>query len=167
MLLNRKNPKSEIKNKKSKNQKPSLSPNQTRDLSQSSKHYVPSTGTITQCGTAHQTSKFLCLPKLPCEHSSMTRTDRGMTQLIPNNPKSIDHITSYMTMKRWSTNSPSLLHIQSPNNFILHNQLEKPSHFQDTKSHKKKMIWDISFQISQLPNGRFRYPKRKHYRFTF
>ena len=28
-----------------------------------------------------------CLPKLPCQHSSMTRTNHDITQLIPNNPK--------------------------------------------------------------------------------
>ena len=50
------------KKRRSKNQKPSLSPNQTKDLSQSSKHYVPSTGTTSHnAGTARQTSKYIFL----------------------------------------------------------------------------------------------------------
>ena len=42
---------------------------------------------ITQCGHSLPNLKIPMPPKVTCQRSSMTRIDRGMTQLNPNNSK--------------------------------------------------------------------------------
>ena len=87
------------------------------DCSQSSKHLAFRSccnHQNKQCGTNLHKPIFRCLPNFPCQedHTSLTLYD--ITQCIPNKQKTIDH-KSYAIgqwRRRWSTDSPHLLHIK-------------------------------------------------------
>ena len=69
---------------------------------------------IKQRGTAIQIAEFWCLPNFPCQQANSSTTVFGITQWMPNNVNTIDHKSKAIEqwMRRWSTNSPFLLHIQ-------------------------------------------------------
>ena len=69
---------------------------------------------IKQWGTAIQIAEFRCLPNFPCQQANSSTTVFSITQWMPNKVNTIDHKSKAKEqwMKRWSTNSPFLLHIQ-------------------------------------------------------
>ena len=64
-----------------------------QDRSQSSKlHLLRSLQRhhIKQCGIALQIEKFLCFPKLPCQHSSNSKELLGITQVTSDKPNYLE-----------------------------------------------------------------------------
>ena len=68
---------------------------------------------IKQWGTNFQTSMWQCRANFPCQASNNSRTVLGITHWIPNKQKIKDHNSQAMEQwsRRWSTDSPHLLHI--------------------------------------------------------
>ena len=69
---------------------------------------------IKQWGTAIQIAKFRCLPNFSCQQANNSTTIFGITQWMPNKVNTIDHKSKAIGqwIRRWSTDSPFLLHIQ-------------------------------------------------------
>ena len=69
---------------------------------------------IKQCCTAIQIVEFWCLPNFPCQQANNSPTIFGITQWMPNKVNTIYHKSKAIVqqMRRWSTDSPFLLHIQ-------------------------------------------------------
>ena len=69
---------------------------------------------IKQWGTAIQIAAFRCLPNFPCQQSNSSTTIFGITQWIPNKVNTIDHKSKAIGqwIRRWSTDTSFLLHIQ-------------------------------------------------------
>ena len=69
---------------------------------------------IKQWGTAIQMAEFRCLPNFPCQQANSSTTIFSITQWMPNRVNTIDHKSKTIEqwMRRWSTDSPFLLHIQ-------------------------------------------------------
>ena len=67
---------------------------------------------IKQWGTAIQIEEFRCLPNFPCQQANSSTTVFGITQWVPNKVNTIDHKSKAIGqwIRRWSTNSPFLLH---------------------------------------------------------
>ena len=68
---------------------------------------------IKQWGANLQTSIWRCCSNFPCQASNNSRTVWGITHWIPNKQKTKDHNSQAMEQwsRRWSTDSPQLLHI--------------------------------------------------------
>ena len=68
---------------------------------------------IKQRGTTFQISPLRWRPKRPCQQAKSPTTNKGMTQLTPNKPKTISHNSEATGQwrKRWSTLSLLHLHI--------------------------------------------------------
>ena len=68
----------------------------------------------TPCGIASQIIRFLCLPNLPFQHAKTSTTLLGITHCIPNKLKTMVHnsLAKLQWRNKWSTDSPSALHIQ-------------------------------------------------------
>ena len=77
----------------------------------------------TQCGIAFQRTQFLCLPNLPCQHAKTSTILLGITQCIPNKLKTIvqSSLAKAQWRNKWSTDSPSTLHIQHPHLLCTYN----------------------------------------------
>ena len=84
----------------------SISSNQRLFLSLQRHHIKP-------WGTMDHIKPFRWRPKLPYQHPNSPKTVCSITQDSPNKPKTIDHrsIATRQWRKRWSTNSPLLLHM--------------------------------------------------------
>ena len=69
---------------------------------------------IKQRGTAIQIAEFRCLPNFPCQQANGSTTIFGITQWMPNKVNTIDFKSKAIGewIRRWSTDSPFLLHIQ-------------------------------------------------------
>ena len=69
---------------------------------------------IKQWGTTIQIAEFWCLPNFPCQQANRSTTLFDITQWMPNRVNTIDHKSKAIEqwMRRWSTDSLSLLHIQ-------------------------------------------------------
>ena len=69
---------------------------------------------IKQCGTNLQITILRCRLKLQDQQSNKSTTLCGITQQTPNKQKIILHISKaiWQWRRRWSTNSPHLLHIK-------------------------------------------------------
>ena len=69
---------------------------------------------IKQCGTILQITILWCRLKLQDQQSNKSATLCGITQQIPNKQKIILHTSNAIGQwrRRWSTNSPHLLHIK-------------------------------------------------------
>ena len=86
------------------------------DLSLSSKHLLflsLQRHHNKQWGTINHIYPFRWQPNLPCQHAKSPTTNCSITQLTPNNPNTIAHISiaTGQWRKRWSTNSPLHLHM--------------------------------------------------------
>ena len=70
---------------------------------------------IKQWGPNLQTSMWRCCANFLCQASNNSRTVWGITHCIPNKQKTKDHNSQAMEQwsRRWSTDSPQLLHIAS------------------------------------------------------
>ena len=70
---------------------------------------------IKQWDTNFQTSMWRCHANFPYQVSNNSRTVWGITHWIPNKQKTKDHNSQAMEQwsRRWSTDSPQLLHIAS------------------------------------------------------
>ena len=68
---------------------------------------------IKQWGTNLQTSMWWCRANFPCQASNNSRTLWGITHWIPNKQKTKNHNSQATRQwsRRWSTDSPHLLHI--------------------------------------------------------
>ena len=68
---------------------------------------------IKQWGTNLQTSMWRCCANFPCQASNNSRTLWGITHWIPNKQKTKNHNSQATRQwsRRWSTDSPHLLHI--------------------------------------------------------
>ena len=68
---------------------------------------------IKQWGTNFHTSMWQWCPNFPCQASNNSRTIWGITHWIPNKQETKDHNSQALEQwsKRWSTDSPHLLHI--------------------------------------------------------
>ena len=68
------------------------------------------------CGNclSKQALEFWCLPNFPCQQANNSPTIFGITQWMPNKVNTIYHKSKAIVqqMRRWSTDSPFLLHIQ-------------------------------------------------------
>ena len=69
---------------------------------------------IKQWGIAIQIAEFRCLPNFPCQQANRSTTVFDITQWMPNRVNTIDHKSKSIEqwMKRWSIDSPFILHIQ-------------------------------------------------------
>ena len=95
-----------------------------KDLISSKERYQPSKllaffsrqmHQIKQWGTNFQTSMWQCRANFPYQASNDSRTVWGIIHWIPNKQKTKDHNSQAMEQwsRRWSTDSPQLLHIAS------------------------------------------------------
>ena len=68
---------------------------------------------IKKCGTSLQKSILRCRPNLPCQDSNNSITISDITQCSPNKQNTNEHNLQAKGQwsKRWSTNSPHLLHM--------------------------------------------------------
>ena len=77
---------------------------------------------IKQWGTAIQITPLRWWPNFLSQHVRNSTTIFGIAQYIPNMVNTIDHNSKTVGQcnKRWSTNSPLLLHIQHQSRILLH-----------------------------------------------
>ena len=80
---------------------------------------------IKQWGTTVLIAEFRWLPNFPCQQANSSSTVFGITQCMPNKVNTIDFKSKAIGewIRRWSTDSPFLLHIQHQSKIKIHHLL--------------------------------------------